>query len=65
MKSILVNSGMFTEDQVTIGRMFWFNRNSPTFGFSVFIHQYALVDIGDAVMKADPFYDILEERNIS
>lgn len=61
LKSILVNSGMFTEGQVTIGRMFWFNRNSPTFGFSVFIHQYALVDIGDTLMKADPFYDILEE----
>lgn len=62
LKSILVNSGMFTEGDVRIGRMFWFNRNSPTFKFSVFIHQYALVDIGDAIMKADPFYGILQER---
>ncbi len=53
---------MFTEDQVTIGRMFFRNHNSPTFGYSVFIHQYALVDFDGTVMKVDPFYDILEER---
>jgi len=62
LKSILVNSGMFTVNQVSIGRMYFLNRNLPTFGFSLFIHQYALADVGDTIMKADPFYDILEER---
>ncbi|MEI7749859.1 MAG: hypothetical protein WCJ25_02545 [Candidatus Moraniibacteriota bacterium] len=49
LKSILVNSGMFTENQVMIGRMFFWNPDSPYRGISVYIHQYALVDIGGTV----------------
>ena len=41
--------------------VFW-NPDPPYRGISVYIHQYALVDVGDAIMKVDPFYDILEKR---
>ncbi|NTW45901.1 MAG: hypothetical protein HGB18_02475 [Candidatus Moranbacteria bacterium] len=59
-----MNSGHFREDEVRIGRMFFRNHNSPTFGYSVFIHQYALVDFdGRTTVKADPFYGIFEERS--
>lgn len=60
LKSLLVNSGHFEERDIRIGRMFFRNHNSPTFGFSVFIHQYALVDIGNKTVKADPFYGVFQ-----
>ncbi|NTW75893.1 MAG: hypothetical protein HGB34_03245 [Candidatus Moranbacteria bacterium] len=63
LKSLLVNSGHFREDEVRIGRMFFRNHNSPAFGLSIFIHQYVLVDLDDrTTVKVDPFYGILEER---
>jgi len=62
LKSLLVNSGHFREDEIRIGRMFFRNHNSPTFGFSVFIHQYVLVDLDNrTTVKIDPFYGIFEE----
>ena len=63
LKSLLVNSGHFREDEVRIGRMFFRNLNSPAFGLSIFIHQYVLVDIDDrTTVKADPFYGIFEKN---
>lgn len=62
LKSILVNSGMFTEKEIMIGRMFFFNPDPPYRGISIYIHQYVLIDIDGEVFKADPFYNILEKR---
>ena len=58
LKSLLVNSGMFREDDVQIGRMFFFNSKFPYQGISIFIHQYLLINIDGIIFKIDPFYNI-------
>ncbi|MEI7621016.1 MAG: hypothetical protein WCJ51_00610 [Candidatus Moraniibacteriota bacterium] len=62
LKSLLVNSEMFNESDIQIGRMLFFNSKFPYQGISVFIHQYLLVRIDGTIFKVDPFYNIFEKR---
>jgi hypothetical protein len=61
LKSLLVNSKIFKESEIKIGRMFFYNPDPPYRGISIYIHQYALVEIDKTVFKADPFYNIFEK----
>ncbi|NTV41203.1 MAG: hypothetical protein HGA61_02930 [Candidatus Moranbacteria bacterium] len=61
LKSLLVNSGIFDENEIKIGRMFFLNSKFPYQGISVFIHQYLLIYINGTIFKIDPFYNIFEK----
>lgn len=61
LKSLLVNSGIFDESEIKIGRMFFLNSKFPYQGISVFIHQYLLIYINGTIFKIDSFYDIFEK----
>jgi hypothetical protein len=49
MKSLLVNTGMFDEDDIQIHRRFF-----RTF----FIHQWICVNVEDRTVMADPYYNV-------
>lgn len=49
LTSLLVNSGHFTKEEISLRR---------TFGRTLSAHFYSQVNIGDKAFKVDPFYDI-------
>jgi len=50
-KSILVNTGLFREDEIVVQRSIW---------SSFFIHQWICIDIGGRKIEIDPHYHLLE-----
>jgi hypothetical protein len=51
LKSILVNTGMFREDEIIIERELW---------GSIFIHQWVSIELNGKRIKMDPYYGVFE-----
>jgi hypothetical protein len=51
LKTILILTGQFSEEEIKVK---W------SIGKSFIIHQYLLIKVGNRIIKADPFYRILQ-----